>query len=146
MPSPHSLVADEKVWATSLLVVAVRSIFCVCVCLCFFFFFFTPQLRCHLRFHNSLQTCLSEGFLLCGNFSSLQLLPQDESPSLSLLSLFFCLLYFFLPPFEDLGCFSGCLMSSASIQKLFCGIYLAFKGSFDEFLGEKEVSHPIPPP
>ena len=29
---------------------------------------------------------------------------------------------FLLPPFEDLGCFSGCLMSSAGIQKLFCGI------------------------
>ena len=53
---------------------------------------------------------------------------------------FFCLLYFFLPPFEDLGCLSGCLMSSASIQKLFCGIYSAFKCSFDEFVGEKVFS------
>ena len=53
---------------------------------------------------------------------------------------FFCLLYFFLPPFEDLDCFSGCLMSSAGIQKLFCGIYLAFKCSFDEFVGEKVFS------
>ena len=47
---------------------------------------------------------------------------------------------FLLSPFEDLGCFSGCLMSSASIQKLFCGIYLAFKCSFDEFVGEKVFS------
>ena len=39
-----------------------------------------------------------------------------------------------------MGCFSGCLMSSAGIQKLFCGIYLAFKCSFDEFVGEKVVS------
>ena len=38
-----------------------------------------------------------------------------------------------------MGCFSGCLMSSASIQKLFCGIYSAFKCSFDEFVGEKVV-------
>ena len=44
---------------------------------------------------------------------------------------------FLLSPFEDLGCFSGCLMSSAGIQKLFCGIYSAFKCSFDEFVGEK---------
>ena len=58
----------------------------------------------------------------------------------SLFCLFFCLLYFFLPPFEDLGCFSGCLMPSASIQKLFCGIYSAFKCSFDEFVGEKVYS------
>ena len=47
---------------------------------------------------------------------------------------------FLLSSFEDLGCFSGCLMSSASIQKLFCGIYSAFKCSFDEFVGEKVVS------
>ena len=31
-------------------------------------------------------------------------------------------------------------MSSASIQKLFCGSYSAFKWSFDEFVGEKVVS------
>ena len=43
-------------------------------------------------------------------------------------------------PFEDMGCFSGCLMSSASIQKLFCEIYSAFKHPFDEFVGEKVVS------
>ena len=34
-----------------------------------------------------------------------------------------------------MGCFSGCLMSTAGIQKLFRGIYLAFKCSFDEFVG-----------
>ena len=39
-----------------------------------------------------------------------------------------------------MGCFSGCLMFSAGIQKLFCGIYSAFKCSFDEFAGEKVVS------
>ena len=58
----------------------------------------------------------------------------------SLFCLFFCLLYFFLPPLEDLGCFSGCLMSSAGIQKLFCGIYSAFKCFFGEFVGEKVFS------
>jgi len=47
---------------------------------------------------------------------------------------------FLLSPFEELGCFSGCLMSSAGIQKLFCGIYLTFKCSFDEFVGEKVFS------
>ena len=31
-------------------------------------------------------------------------------------------------------------MSSAGIQKLFCGIYSTFKCSFDEFVGEKTVS------
>ena len=47
---------------------------------------------------------------------------------------------FLLSPFEDLGRFSGCLMSSAGIQKLFCGIYSVFKCSFDEFVGEKVFS------
>ena len=37
-------------------------------------------------------------------------------------------------------CFSGCLMSSASTQKLFCEIYSALKCSFDEFVGKKVVS------
>ena len=38
------------------------------------------------------------------------------------------------------GCFSGRLISSASIQKLFCGICSTFKCSFDEFVGDKVVS------
>ena len=41
---------------------------------------------------------------------------------------------------KTMGCFSGCLMSSAGIQKLFCGIYSAFTCSLDEFVGEKVVS------
>ena len=41
---------------------------------------------------------------------------------------------------------SGCLVSSASIQKLFCGIYSVFKCSFDEFVGEKVVSLSYSPP
>ena len=41
---------------------------------------------------------------------------------------------------KTMVCFSGCLMSSASLQKLFCGIYSALKCSFDEFVREKVVS------
>ena len=36
--------------------------------------------------------------------------------------------------------FSGCLISSASIQKLFCGVFSALKCSFEEFVREKVVS------
>ena len=39
-----------------------------------------------------------------------------------------------------MGCLSGCLMYSASIQKLFCGIFSVFKWSFNDFVGEKVVS------
>ena len=65
--------------------------------------------------------------------------PGQNSVPPSFVSLFVFYI-FFLPPFEDLGCFSGCLMSSAGIQKLFCGIHSAFKCSFDEFVGEKVFS------
>ena len=66
-------------------------------------------------------------------------LPGTELPPY-LLCLFFCLLYFSYLFLKTMICFSGCLMSSASIQKLFCRIYSALKCSFDEFVGEKVVS------
>ena len=57
----------------------------------------------------------------------------------SFVSLFiFYILSYFLS--KTMGCLSGCLMSSASIQKLFCGICSAFKCSFNEFVGKKVVS------
>ena len=57
----------------------------------------------------------------------------------SFVSLFIFYIFSYLLS-KIMACFSGCLMSSAGIQKLFCGIYLAFKCSFDEFMGEKVVS------
>ena len=69
----------------------------------------------------------------------LKTLPRmDPHPYLFCLS--FYLLYFSYLLSKTMGCFSGCLMSSSGIQKLFCGIFSAFKCSFDEFIGEKEVS------
>ena len=53
------------------------------------------------------------------------------------LFIFYILSYLFL---KTMGCFSGHLMSSASYQKLFCGVCSVFKCSFDEFVGEKVVS------
>ena len=63
---------------------------------------------------------------------------QDRAPSSPPLSLFSS--FIFLLFLKTMICFSGCLMSSASIQKLFCGIYSALKCSFEEFLREKVVS------
>ena len=66
-------------------------------------------------------------------------LPGTElHPYLFCLSFVFYIFFYLLS--KTMGCFSGCLMSSAGIQKLFCGIYSAFKCSFDEFVGEKVVS------
>ena len=72
--------------------------------------------------------------------SFLRLPSQDGALSLPLLSLFLSFIFFSYLLSKTMGCFSGCLMSSAGIQKLFCGIYLVFKCSFDEFVGEKVVS------
>ena len=65
--------------------------------------------------------------------------PGWSSTPTSFVSLFVFYIFSYLL-LKTMGCFSGCLMSSASIQKFFCGIYSAFKCSFDEFVGEKVVS------
>ena len=65
--------------------------------------------------------------------------PGWSSVPTSFASLFiFYIFSYFL--WKTMGSFSGCLMSSAGIRQLFCGIYSAFKCSFDEFVGEKVVS------
>ena len=51
--------------------------------------------------------------------------------------IFYIFSYLFL---KTMICFSGCLKSSASIQKLFFGICSSLKCSFDEFVREKVVS------
>ena len=66
-------------------------------------------------------------------------LPGWSSVPPSFVSFFVFYIFSYLL-LKTMGCFSGCLMSSAGIQKLFCGIYSAFKCSFDEFVGEKVVS------
>ena len=75
----------------------------------------------------------------CLETSPLLRLPsRDGSPSLPLLSLFiFYILSYLL--LKTISCLSGCLISSASIQKLFCGICSAFKCFVDEFVFEKLV-------
>ena len=65
-------------------------------------------------------------------------LGQRSFPT-SFVSLFVFYIFSYLL-LKTMGCFFGCLMSPAGIQKLFCGIYSAFKCYFDEFVGEKVVS------
>ena len=50
--------------------------------------------------------------------------------------IFYIFSYLFL---KTIICFSGCLMSSASLQKLFCGVCLAPKRPLEEFVREKVV-------
>ena len=70
----------------------------------------------------------------------IRLLSWDGAQSLPLLSLFLSFIFFSYLLSKTMGFFSGYLMSSAGIQKLFCGIYSAFKCSFDEFVREKVIS------
>ena len=65
--------------------------------------------------------------------------PGRSSIPTSFVSLFIFYIFSYLLS-KTMGCFSGCLMSSDGIQKLFCGIYSASKYSFDESVGEKVVS------
>ena len=65
--------------------------------------------------------------------------PGQSSIPPSFVSFFVFYIFSYLL-LKTMGCFSGCLMSSSGIQKLFCGIYSAFKCSFDEFVGEKVFS------
>ena len=95
---------------------------------------------CPLCFQGSPQTRQRECFLVFGNFSLFKTpSPGWSSLPTSFVSFFiFCIFsYLFL---KTMICFSGCLMSSASIQKLFCGVYSALKCSFEEFVREKVVS------
>ena len=138
--SPRSLLVDRSIWATSLLGVAVSRVFCGFFCFCFFFLIFPSRLSCPLRCQNSPQTCRWEGSLVLGNFSSFM------TPSLrwvflpySFVSLFiFYILSYLL--LKRMACLSGSLVSSASVQKLFCGICSVFNWSFDEFVGKKVIS------
>ena len=121
-----------SVWASSALGVVVRCIFCGV-------FFFPSWLCCSLRSQNSPQACHWEGFLVFGNFSSdMTPFPGWVSFPYSFVSLFVSHILSYLL-LKRMGCLSGCLVSSASLQKLFCGCCSAFKWSFDEFVGEKVV-------
>ena len=102
-------------------------------------FFFPSLLYCPLRFQSSPQTHLWEGFLPCGGFSSFTTpSPGWVSVPNSFVSLFVIYILSYLLS-KRMGCLSGCLVSSASIQKLFCGSCSAFKLTFDEFVGKKVV-------
>ena len=90
-------------------------------------FFFFSQLCCPLRFQNSPQTCLWEGFILAGSFSFMPP-PQDGSPCLNLpsllLSFIFCLTSFgrdwaaFLGACCPLPAFRSCSVGVLNIQMI----------------------------
>ena len=103
------------------------------------FIYFSFQLGCLPRFENFPQTRQCEGFLCLETSSIKTPFPGWVSVPNSFVSFFiFYILSYLLS--KTMGCYSGHLISSASNQKLFCGVCSAFKCSFDEFVGEKVVS------
>ena len=134
-----------SVWATSSLGISVRRVMCVCVCVCvrvcvcMCVCVFSSWLCCALRFQNSPQTHWWEGFLVFGNFSFMTPSLIWISVPNSFVSLFiFYILSYLLS--KRMGCLSGCLLSSTSVQTLLCGTCSAFKWTFDEFVGEIVIS------
>ena len=97
-----------------------------------------PRLATELCCEN-VSWCLETSFFK-SLFPGRDSLPGTEFPPYLLCLFFHLIIYFSYLFLKPMICFAGCLMSSASIQKLFCGIYSALKCSFDEFLREKVVS------
>ena len=99
----------------------------------------TMHLYCLLKLHDYLY---QPSVFSCGFKSTVlgyrHFLWSAFSSQVGHTSCFFDILsYLFL---KRLGCLSGCLGSSTSIQKLFCGNCSTLKWSFDEFVEEKVVS------
>ena len=75
----------------------------------------------------------------CVNFSFMTPFPGGVSLPKSFVTVFvFYILSYLL--LKRLGCIFGCLVFSASVQKIFCGSFPAFKWTFDEFVADKVLS------
>ena len=131
--SPCLLVVDTSIWVTSLLGVAVRCV----ICGFYLFIFFLPvMVPTEIP---KLSTDLPvRGFLGVWKLLFYNSLSGWVSIPYSFVSLFiFYILSYLLS--KTMGCLSGCLVASASVHKLFCGICSVFKCSFDKYVGEKVV-------
>ena len=132
--APCFLVVDVSVWVTSLLGVAIWHV----TCGFYYLFIFLPG---HVAVWDSKAPHRSTGENIAWCFWVIfyDSLPEWGSVPNSFVPLFifyiFCCLLL-----KTMGCLSVCLVSSASIQMLFCGIHLAFKWSFNEFFWKKVVS------
>ena len=85
-----------------------------------FNFNFSSWLCCPLRFQNSPQSTCERISYFVGNFSFMTPTPGWISVPKTFVSVFvFYILSYLL--LKRLGCLPGCLVSSASVQNLFCG-------------------------
>ena len=141
----HLLWADASVWFTSLLVIVVQHKFCGV-----FFFFFSFSFSFLVMLFSEFPKLPTDPNCKVSYGVEISppswLPPPDRSPSLNTLSFF--LSFIFCPASfqKDWVGFLGNLVSSASIQKLFCGSCSTFRWCvrithiFDVFVGEKVAS------
>ena len=121
VPSTHSLVADARVWATSLLGVAVKHVFCGVL------FYFPPNYVALWDAKTPYRPTCERVSYCVGTISSFTI-PSPERVSIPKsfvsVAVFYVLSYLLL---KRMGCLSGCLVFSVSIQKLFCRSCSTFK-------------------
>ena len=134
---PHLLMADGSVWGTFLLGVAFRHVICG-------FYLFFLLVRLPSKIWKLPPDPSVRGFPGVWKLPLLRLPSRDRSPSLALLSLFLSFIFCPISFHRQWAAFLGTWWPSD--QKLFCGVCSAFNCSFDEFVGVKVVSFPIPPP
>ena len=131
LPSPCLLVTNAGICAASLLGELPLGTYSVGFNYLFIFppsyVAFCGSKACHRLGSESVSWCLETSLFFKTPF------PGWSSIPTSFVSLFVFYIFSYLLS-KTMGCFSGCLMSSAGIQKLFCGVYSAFK------VGEKVVS------
>ena len=110
--------ADASIWATFLLGVVVEAGIQWVVLFCFLLVML-PSVIPKLPTELLVRDLLVEGFLVFGNFLVTPSLRWVSIPN-SFVPLFvFYILSYLLS--KRMGCLSGCLVSSTSIQKLYCG-------------------------
>ena len=126
-PSPHLLQADESVWASFWLEIAIWHNLCA---------EFSPF--CIIVLPSEVPKLPYKGFLVAWKLLLLQdpLLRMDSQNPLSP----FLSLSVALPHSSRLACLSGLLASSPRVQKMFCRNCSTYRLSFDVFVGEKVVS------
>ena len=106
--------------------------------ICWFYLFFLPVMLPAVLPRLATDWAASVSWCLETSLPKIPFPGWSSLPTSFVSFFFFCI--FSYPFLKTMICFSGCLMSSASIQKLFCVIYSALKCSFDEFMREKVVS------
>ena len=146
LSSTHSLMVKASVWATSLLAVVVRRIFCSCFLFVCLFLFVSPGYVTRWD-SKTLHRPACERASYCVGTSPLSRLPSQEgSPPLNVLSLF---LPFILCPTsfqKEWSAFLGAWCPPPAFRICFVEVAQYSNDLLMNLWGRKWSPHPIPPP